>query len=89
MINILNNESKRDIPTYTWTNLWMAAYRYTQKEANKWLSDLEKVNNKTLSSSTSTMMSKKSHITSMMKIVLKKCDKSLIKTELLLSLIHI
>ena len=85
LINVLNKQSRNENSLYTWTDLWKAAHRYTQKEADKWLNDLEKANNKAKSaSSISTIQNNKTYLCSMMTLVLKKCQKSLIKTELMI-----
>ena len=81
------NEQNSASPTqaFTWTNLWKATYRYTTKEAEKWLLDLEKHNNKTNSSqATSLHKSKIYNVTKLLKFVLQRCDKCLIKPEVLL-----
>jgi hypothetical protein len=56
-------------------------FRYTEKEAEKWIKDLEKKNGQVLAS-TSSLISKKSHVTSLLKSVTSKCGTFFVnKTE--------
>ena len=54
------------------------------REANKWLTDIEKANNQTGTSKLSAIKGNRYQVTYLMKIVLKKCNKSLIKTNVLI-----
>ena len=65
--------------SFTWTDLWRATYRYTDKEATKWIKDLEKVT----ANKAHTHHGKKAFVTNLMKVVLQKCNKSLIKPDVL------
>ena len=78
---MLSHESKRHDSDFCWTDLFKAAVRHTQKEANKWFADLEKANAKPSSGTTATVLSKRSHVMFCLNTVLKKCDSNAVKTE--------
>ncbi len=86
LIGLLDKESEdpnanHDPERFTWTDLWKAAIRYTKIEAEKWIKDKEKLNNKPAQQQSSTsvanLANKAKQITNLINVVLKKCSKSL------------
>ena len=78
---MLSHESKRHDSEFSWTDLFKAAVRHTQKEANKWFADLEKANSKPSSGTKETVLSKRNYVMICLNTVLKKCDSNAVKTE--------
>ena len=79
---MLSHESKRHDSEFSWTDLFKAAVRHTQKEANKWFADLEKANAKPSGGAKATVLSKRNDVMICINTVLKKCDCKAIKAEI-------
>ena len=79
---MLSHESKRHVSEFSWTDLFKAAVRHTQKEANKWFADLEKANSKPSGGTKATVLSKKHDVMICINTVLKKCDCKAVKAEI-------